>query len=399
MIGAGIGIIVFGLLFALAGYMQRRKAAKILSTPFKKTGEIAANPAVADAKGLVSCEGAVQTQQPIMAPCSNTPCVYYELKVEKRVEHVKMTDKGRQVTREWRNVSEQKQGSYFQLNDGSGPIGVDGREGLDADLKQSYSGAPPGGQGLGILANLLTGALFSAGEAVLEYRATEKILPAQGNLFAMGKLSGGQLTKPDGMMGKLILSPKTRDGLVGSVKTMSTLLFVGSGLVAVAGICVMIFVKPAKGQDPCPSTLTDAPATSCMAALKTNKPDTYAWSVTKPGIYTVEITQPKDATESMWAYVSVTTKDNFPITDPFDIMSTKQDASVSKGDYTILINNLRDNTGIEGGFRYILNVTYKGPLKDDATQKASKDDKGGDEGDDKGAPAASGSKGAAADDK
>src|SRR3954470_20249686 len=116
MMYMGFVMIGFGVIIVIAGLLQRAKMNKILAAPFKKTGEIASNPSVADAKGVVSCEGAIKTQQPIVAPCSNSQCVYYELKVEKQIEESKMTDKGLQTSKVWKNVSEQKQGSYFQLN-------------------------------------------------------------------------------------------------------------------------------------------------------------------------------------------------------------------------------------------------------------------------------------------
>ena len=43
--------------------MQHLTGKKILAAPFRKTGEIAANPAFADAKGIVSCEGAIEQRR------------------------------------------------------------------------------------------------------------------------------------------------------------------------------------------------------------------------------------------------------------------------------------------------------------------------------------------------
>jgi hypothetical protein len=78
-----IGFVLLGIavLATIVGIVQRRKGKMILATPFKRTGEIAANPRVVDAAGNVSCEGAVQLQAPAIAPVSGTPCLYYEVEL------------------------------------------------------------------------------------------------------------------------------------------------------------------------------------------------------------------------------------------------------------------------------------------------------------------------------
>jgi hypothetical protein len=395
MMYLGFVMIGIGVIVVIAGLLQRSKMKKILAAPFKKTGEIASNPQAGDAKGTVSCEGAIATQQPIVAPCSNSQCVYYELKVEKQIEESKMTDKGMQTSKTWKNVSEQKQGSAFQVNDGSGPVGVDAREGIDADLKQSYSGAPPGGQGLGILANMLTGAIFG-NERVLQYRATEKIIPAQGNLFVMGKLAGGQITKTDGMMGKLMLSTKGRDGLVGSVKTLSLILLIVGGLMGVGGIPIAIFGDKPKDVA-CSKSITDDQASAegkagdpCKSALKTDL-DEYTWKVTKPGVWEVKVAQPADATVKALPRVYIIDSEGTDVGSYSDEgKASIGKVAASKGTYKIKIdaNGAFDPAKLEGGFRYEMTFKFikKGGADDDTKKAAKDDDKGGDEdkADDKG---------------
>ena len=290
MLYVGIGMIAVALLLVVGALVTRASAKKILAAPFRKTGEIVANPSVADARGLVSCEGAVSAQQPLAAPCSNQPCVYYELTVEKKVQE--RTQQGTQTR--WKNVSQQKQGSMFQVNDGTGPVTVLAHDGMDADLRESYKGPPPGGQGLGALTNMLASAIIG-GEAVLEYRATEKIVPVQGNLFVMGKLQGGQLTKGDG---KLVVSTRGRDGLVGSKKKTAVVLFALAGVLGIGGVPVM-FLKAPGSATACAPTVRDTQTTACgLAAAYVEKDITqqdgskkkmqveeakFSWEVTKAG--------------------------------------------------------------------------------------------------------------------
>ena len=90
-----LGLGVIGLVF---GVLQQLKKKKILAAPFKKTGEIAANPQAGDAKGNISTEGTVRVQQPLVAPCSGKPCVYYEIKVERMWEKLQPLDQGKRST-------------------------------------------------------------------------------------------------------------------------------------------------------------------------------------------------------------------------------------------------------------------------------------------------------------
>jgi hypothetical protein len=237
MLYLGIGMLVVGALVVIGGIVTRGKAKRILATPLRKTGE-AANGA-----GMASFEGQVKAWQPLTAPCSNQPCVYYNLKIEKKVKE----KRGNQTTTSWKTVSDQHQGSAFQLDDGSGPVLIQGQEALDADLVQTYSGPPPGGQGLGALASMVANVMSSRDEEILEYRATEKIIPVDARLFALGQLDGGQLGKPANR--KLLVSTRGRDALVGSTKRLATILFAFGGLVAAGGIPIMI-LKPGEAR-PC----------------------------------------------------------------------------------------------------------------------------------------------------
>ena len=69
----GILIFTFAVVPLLIALWNRRKMKKILAAPFVKTAIAASNPAVADAKGTVSVEGAIVPTQPFMAPCSGSP--------------------------------------------------------------------------------------------------------------------------------------------------------------------------------------------------------------------------------------------------------------------------------------------------------------------------------------
>lgn len=296
MMYLGIAMLVIGAILALIGVLQKSKAKKILDAPFKKTGEIAANPSVADAKGRVSAEGNMVVQQPLTAPCTNTPCVYYELEVERQWEKSVLTENGTKTEKGWSTISTQKNGVSFTIDDGSGPVGVDARADVDSPgMQQSFKGPPPGGQGLGLLANLVTNAIFNDEERTIGYRATEKIIPAQGRIFAMGKVAGGHITKEDGLIGKLMLSTKGRDGLVGSLNRNAMLAWIFGGLIGVGGIPVTIVYwgdVPTGSSELCASSFDAEQAKPCKGKISDDDGQTFTWKVKKDGNYTVKVTQP-----------------------------------------------------------------------------------------------------------
>src|SRR4029079_13129367 len=117
---------------------QHLKGKKILAAPFKKTGEIAQNPGVADAKGIVSCEGAISAQQPAMAPCSGTPCVYFEIEVIQEWKKHVITEDGSKTETGRDTIQCVTSGAVCVVDDGSGPVAIDAREGMDVELDKSF---------------------------------------------------------------------------------------------------------------------------------------------------------------------------------------------------------------------------------------------------------------------
>ncbi|MDB4954725.1 MAG: hypothetical protein JWO36_2294 [Myxococcales bacterium] len=351
MLYLGIGLLVAGSLIVVMGLVTRNKAKRILAAPLRRTGEAAQSP---NLEGLVGIEGAVRTMQPLMAPCSNRPCVYYSLKIEKKVKE----KKGTQTTTSWKTASDQHFGSVFQLDDGSGPVFVQAQEALDADLVQSYSGQPPGGPGLGLLANLV-GAVMG-GPEVLEYRATERIIPADAKLFALGKLQGGQLGKPQS--GKLMVSTRGRDALLGSTKRLATILFAFGGAVAVAGVPVMI-LKPGEAK-PCGESLEgtqrECVVTSAVTDYQELQPDgttkpgkthqhVFKWNVTKAGKYELGAKPLPREKKTAYPRIGVENSLGFPMNVGINIGITKasedyktKTTTLKPGAYTVTVWSLAD---------------------------------------------------------
>jgi hypothetical protein len=282
-----LAVFVLGLIGA---FLQRAKGKKLIAAPFKKTAEAASDPQAGDAKGTVSVEGQIACQQPLRGPQSGQACIYFHYKLEEEHTKSKLTERGTETTKEWRVVSEQKTGTAFTLDDGSGPVWVQITDGVDAELHPSFSGTPGTGAGgsvasaaLGMVASALSGARL---------RATERIIPAQGKLFALGKLDGGRIGKTDGMLGKLILSTKGRDGLIGATKRNTIIGFVVAGIGLVAGIPLSVLGSPPH-TDECPSAgFADTNAAGCKGHIVDDDGLTLTWTVSKEGDYVVNVTQP-----------------------------------------------------------------------------------------------------------
>jgi len=294
----GYLLLVLSLVGIVIALLQMSKGKKIGSAPFHKTGELRQNPQIGGATGLVSSEGQIQAQQPLMAPCSNKPCVYFHVKIEREVEKTTLSEDGTKTTKSWEMVSEQKRGASFFIDDGSGPVGVMITDSVDANLEQSFSGTPPGGGGL---ANLLGAAL----SGMHRHRAIEHIIPASGLLFVMGKMSGGQIGKTDGMLGKLVASTKGRKGILGATKRNMILGFVAAGLCLAGGVPLAILGDAPKS-DACPSDITDVLAAPCKGHIDSDVGTTWTWHVTKPGPYDVHVSQP-NVKFPIWPMITVTT--------------------------------------------------------------------------------------------
>jgi hypothetical protein len=331
MLYLGIGMVVFALLVMVAALVVRRRGQKILAAPVHKTGQAAAT------HGPASVEGAVRATQPLQAPCSGQPCVYFELLVEKKVKE----KHGTQTTQKWKTASKHHAGSTFWLDDGSGPVPVQAHEQADADLQKTFTGALPPG---------MPQPQPMPGEQILETKVTERIVPVSGKLFALGAMSNGQLTTP--AKGKMIISTRGRDALLGATKKTFLGLSAFATLVAGIGAVVMI-VRPGEAR-PC-GTLkdgqklcvvkTEMSTTDEMQADGTTKKvpirhQVVKWEVTKEGKWQVEAKrQPRDK-RRLAPSIAVTDKWGLPMAVDLKIMISDESAADNK----VKTKNLKPGT-------------------------------------------------------
>jgi hypothetical protein len=225
MVGIGALLLAIAFIAGIYWFIMARKAGKIRDVPFRKPSEIQQQgPASADAKGQVSCEGQVQGQ-PLIAPASGQPCLYWEFELVRQWEKSSTDSNGNRSTSSGStSVNTEKLGTVFTLTDGTGGVAIDCTKKPDSDLKTSHSSEIRIGMllpGELMFGNLRTQVPhLPGGENVKGFKGVEKIVPFQAGqtLFALGKLSQGQYGPTLGDMGwsSLMLSDKGREATLGS---------------------------------------------------------------------------------------------------------------------------------------------------------------------------------------
>ena len=294
----GIILLVIGLAVLGFGVYNMMAAKRVLAAPFKKTGELAKNPVSEDPKGAMSTEGKViPPATTLLSPASKQPCLAYELKIERLYEKTETTQDGTKTVKGSETLTTLKGGAIFGLDDGSGVVKVDVSKGADFDnYKDGFKKELNGHSGS---SHIQFGELSydvpvigSSSGWTTGFKATEKYVPVEGNLFELGKLEGAALVKPGWR--SMMTSAKGREGLLGSIQKKKKFSFIGGGIMAVLSIPAMIF---APEPDPnavsayCESTLTDA-RQQCSDNVSDVDGEKYTWTVTKPGQYEIKVIAP-----------------------------------------------------------------------------------------------------------
>lgn len=311
----GLGFFLLFLAFvALAvGLVNLRKAKKLLAAPFKKTGEIGTLGQSPDPKGAISTQGNILVSEPLIAPCSGKPCAYFEVEVERMWQKTEMTENGAKTSKGTTTVLTEKQGGVFYLDDGSGAATIDARQKAAADdpkkdLVQSFEQVQ----------NVVAGDAYfgqfkatipydtSSGKSTIGIKCTERLLTPDGQLFVMGKLQGSAITTSDGMLGKLMLSRKGREALVGSAQKWSKVGLIAAAITALPGLVIAIFGDHTRSA-PVASRLTNETTAPYSARIYSKSGTSVAWDVTNAGKYEVTVHGTgKSATYKLWPEVALT---------------------------------------------------------------------------------------------
>ena len=292
----GIFLLIVGLAVLGFGLYNMMAAKRVLAAPFKKTGELAKNPVSEDPKGAMSTEGKViPPAVTLLSPASKQPCLAYELKIERMFEKTETTQDGTKTVKGTETLDTIKGGAVFGLDDGSGPFNIDVSKGADFDnMKDGFKKELNGHSG----SSHIQFGEYSYDVPVIGsdkgwttgFKATEKYVPVEGNLFVLGKLEGASLVKPGWR--SMMTSAKGREGLLGAIEKRKKFSFIGGGIASLLSIPVIIMTPAA---DPnaagasCPSEMTD---TRLRCTDSVTDEDTFTWTVTKPGKYDLTVYAP-----------------------------------------------------------------------------------------------------------
>ncbi len=292
----GVLLLIVGLAVLGFGLFNMMAAKRVLAAPFKKTGELAKNPVSEDPKGAMSTQGKViPPAQQLLSPASKQPCLAYELKIERLYEKTETTQDGTKTVKGTETLDTIKGGAVFGLDDGSGAFNVDVSKGADFDnMKEGFKKEINGHSGSSHITfgeyTYDVPAIGSDKGWTIGFKATEKYVPVEGELFVLGKLEGNSLVKPGWR--SMMTSAKGREGLLGSLEKKKKFSFIGGGVATVLAIPLMIFgpkADPNAAGASCPSEMTDV---RLRCSSQVDESDLYTWNVTKAGKYELTVFAP-----------------------------------------------------------------------------------------------------------
>ena len=252
-------IVVVGIIALIYSVMERVKAQRVTKTPFFKTGQVGAQPG----GSAVSAEGNVICPQPLLAPMSGTPCLYYAIKSTAEWKE------GETVKR--RELANHKFAARFWIDDGTGGIGVDASQGGTFEPTQNRSDTKSSGLLGGITGKDLLFGQYAVSTGALslgtKYKVEEEVFALQPRLYVCGSAGNGAIATPSGLR-SLLISNKTRDHLLSSALKTSKFSMIGGGAAVFVGtvlgvISRLIAASPTPAVASAPSELN----TTVQAAL------------------------------------------------------------------------------------------------------------------------------------
>lgn len=192
----GVLLLLAALASALYGVGEWRRGRRVIRTPFRRTGDLAR---LAELGTEVSCEGMIQRCLPALAPCSGQPCLYYEVEVLAGKKRLRF----------------ERSGEVFHLDDGTGPIEIDPRDGMEVELTVSHDEVGSNG-----------------------VRVIERLVPMAGHLYVAGRLDRDRILR-----GPLLASRHGRRVLAGEMKRNVLTGIVGAFLLFPA-LALLVSVPP-----------------------------------------------------------------------------------------------------------------------------------------------------------
>jgi hypothetical protein len=198
-------------------------------------------------------KGTVQCEHPLTAELTDTPCVYYEMRVTREYEETYWdTDsKGNRVQRHRRGseaVSQNSRSCVFDVEDATGRIAVD-PTGASISADKVYDRFEPGeprstSLAVGRWRFDLASVALAGGRRTLGYKYVEKVIPLGKPIYVLGEASdaGGQLSirKPTKKGVGFIVSMKSEEELSRGAATANRWLTAGAAVTGLGGLVVVV---------------------------------------------------------------------------------------------------------------------------------------------------------------
>lgn len=245
----GVACLIIGVALLFLGTRSRKKLQAIKETPTVSAAE-AARMAEAVSNARVEVKGTAVTEKPLVSPASNTPCLYYQYKVERRVERQVRDSQGNWDTEyHWETLESGEESIPFLLRDASGDIWVTPQGAHFVALKKVDRedlgpgfGARSTASILGDLAEGFLDSLSGYHEYAAGIRVQEFVIPLDQPTYVLGIAS----RSADGMVsigkgeGPFIVSHKSEEELTKRFGRNYILQYVFGALLAVGGVTTAI---------------------------------------------------------------------------------------------------------------------------------------------------------------
>jgi hypothetical protein len=260
---AGLGIIIafISLIVLVFGLLQRTKAKRVADAPFVSTLDASTRgKEVASPKGAISAQGQVRCDQPLIAPMSGTPALWYKIKVT-----ASWKDGNENKTRE---LETQQAAASFSINDGSGEVWIDARKGGDFQPTLTRSET----KGTGLIGGLTGQELVFGNHRIqpgimnvgTKYTVHEECLPVESRLYVCGVVGDRSIAAPSWR--NLLISNKTREELFASATKNAKMMLMGGGGAFAVGMVLtilgIVFAPPAQAKAATDTTTSAAVAAS-----------------------------------------------------------------------------------------------------------------------------------------
>ena len=232
---AGILVVVGVVLIVVGTRKSALKSAidQTMTTPIRDLMEAQH----AEIKGMASCD------QPLKAPYSDIPCVYYSYSLKRR-ERSRSSSGSTSYT--WRTIDSGSSRVPFSLTDSTGTVTVD-PEGADIDAPMVFKGPVRPGDATeslpdGVLKTVL-GAVSTL--ASTPHRVEVRAVAADRQLYVLGDIQRAadrQLRVAKGE-NRFFISTKSEEQLLRSLGRKSLLFYILGAVMIAGGIVVLVMAR------------------------------------------------------------------------------------------------------------------------------------------------------------